>query len=116
MSFVEEFAPESYDHNISVSTKRYATKSSLNTDSLKKDNLIQILESLDESDSDDDNKVRYLKLDLANKELETIELKEKIANLEKMNSAINDINTVLETVFKNSEDYDDLYKKIDNYD
>jgi len=116
MSFVEEFAPESYDHNICVSTKRYATQSSLNTDSLKKENLIQIQESLDESDSDDDSKIRYLKLDLANKELEIIELKEKIANLEKMNSAIYDINTVLETVFKNSEDYDDLYKKIDNYD
>jgi hypothetical protein len=110
MSFEEEFAPESYDHTTNLSPKRYAVKSSVNTDLLKKENLKLIKDYLNDSDedSDEDEKIRYLKLDLANKELEIIELKEKVSRLEKMNNVINEINTVLETVFKNNEEYEKL--------
>lgn len=110
MSFEEDFAPESYDHTMNLSPKRYATKSSVNTDSLKKENLKLIQDFLNDSDSDsdEDEKIRYLKLDLANKEIEIIELKEKLSRLEKMSSLINETNTVLETVFKNTEEYEKL--------
>jgi len=110
MSFEEDFAPESYDHTMNLSPKRYATKSSVNTDSLKKENLKLIQDYLNDSDSDsdEDEKIRYLKLDLANKEIEIIELKEKVSRLEKMNRVINEMNTVLETVFKNTDEYEKL--------
>lgn len=113
VEIVEEFAPENFDHNISPK-KRYALRSTANISSLRKDNLKQIQNALNDTDneSDDENKVRYLKLDLANKELEILELKEKNDALEKVTKAMKEYNDVLEIVFKNVEEYDKLCKSL----
>jgi hypothetical protein len=96
------------------SKKRYALRSTVSTNSLVKENLKQIQESLNDSDDDskDENKVRYLKLDLANKELEILELKEKNDALEKVTKAMKEYNDVLEVVFKNVEEYEKLCKSL----
>ena len=114
VEIVEEFAPENFDHNISPK-KRYALRSTANISSLKKDNLRQIQNALNDSDDDDDkndDKNRYLKLDLANKELEILELKEKNDALEKVTNAMKEYNAVLEIVFKNVEEYEKLCKSL----
>ena len=115
VEIVEEFAPENFDFNMNPQKKRYALRSSTNTNSLIKENLQQIQNSLNDSDSDDENeKNRYLKLELANKELEILELKEKNDALEKVTNALKEYNAVLEVVFKNVDEYEKLCKSL-NY-
>ena len=85
MSFDEHFAPEilTDDDDVSaVETKRYVTRSSNHNKivkDLKIENLNQIKEKIKK---DEEEQVRYLSLDNASKDLEIIELKEKIVNLE----------------------------------
>ena len=115
IDIVEEFAPENFDHNSMEKKKRYVLRSSGDVTSLKKEALKQIQNSLSDSDSDDDenvNRNRYLKLDLANKELEILELKEKNDTLKKIENALKEYNTVLEIVFKNVEEYEKLCKSM----
>jgi len=118
IEIIEEFAPENFDHaSASTKTKRYALRSTANITSLKKDNLRQIQKSLtdyDSDDADDESKNRYLKLDLANKELEILELKEKNEALEKISNALKEYNSVLEIVFKNIEEYEKLCKSLNH--
>ena len=53
-------------------------------------------------------------MDLANKELEILELKEKNDRLEKISNTLKEYNAVLEVVFKNVEEYEKLCKSL-NY-
>lgn len=102
---VEEFAPESYfEESIMPMLKKNNTNSSNKiVINLKKENLKQIKEVLEDSDDDseEDSRIRYLKLDLANKELEILELKEKNEKLNLFFETLNNMEELLKTVDTN---------------
>ena len=108
---VEEFAPESHTNEFkkvsTLTNKRYATRSVSNSivENLKKENLLQIQEALADSDSDDESRIRYLKLDIANKELELIELKEKYEKAEKIINVLNEFNKAFDIIDNNLNYY-----------
>uniref|UniRef100_A0A6C0D6C1 Uncharacterized protein n=1 Tax=viral metagenome TaxID=1070528 RepID=A0A6C0D6C1_9ZZZZ len=131
MSNIEEhFAPNANDNsdNESISSvesvesvempvKRYATRSqnaSTVIKHLKEENLKIIKNKLKKDESE---QIRYLSLDNATKDIEIMELKEKIQKYENLLSPIQEYEKVLKNIDKNIETYKLLIEKlnINNY-
>jgi hypothetical protein len=114
--FHEEFAPEvmtDSDETLTRNakrTRRYATRSkNVDADALFVDNLRQIREMKPSSDIAE-SQFHYAKLDLANKELEIIELKKRVAELELIEQSIQNYNKSFTTIQKNLVNYVSLTK------
>jgi len=114
--FHEEFAPEvmtDSDETLmrnAKRTRRYATRSkTVDADALFADNLRQIREIKPSSDVAE-SQFHYAKLDLANKELEIIELKKRVAELELIEQSIKNYNKSFTTIQKNLVNYVSLTK------
>lgn len=91
-------------------TRRYATRSkNVDADALFVDNLRQIREMKPSSDVAE-SQFHYAKLDLANKELEIIELKKRVAELELIEQSIQNYNKSFTTIQKNLVNYVSLIK------
>jgi hypothetical protein len=114
--FHEEFAPEVVSDSDETPvrnlkrTRRYATRSkTVDADALFTDNLRQIREMKPPSDVAE-SQFHYAKLDLANKELEIIELKKRVAELELIEQSIQNYNKSVTTIQKNLVNYVSLTK------
>jgi len=114
--FHEEFAPEvmtDSDETLmrnAKRTRRYATRSkTVDADALFADNLRQIREIKPSSDVAE-SQFHYAKLDLANKELEIIELKKRVAELELIEQSIKNYNKSFTIIQKNLVNYESLTK------
>jgi hypothetical protein len=128
MSNVEEhFAPNANDNSdsetissvesVEMPVKRYATRSQNATTvikHLKEENLKIIKDKLKKDESE---QIRYLSLDNATKEIEIMELKEKIQKYENLLSPIQEYEKVLKNIDKNIQTYKSLIEKvsINNY-
>jgi hypothetical protein len=78
---------------------------------LKAQNLNQVKDMVKKAEAE---QVRYLSLDNASKDLEILELKEKIKNLEKIVNLMNKYEAVFSILEKNTNTYVSLYKKVNN--
>jgi hypothetical protein len=120
--FHEEFAPEVVSDSDETPvrnlkrTRRYATRSkAVDVDALFVENLKQIREMKPPSDVAE-SQFHYAKLDLANKELEIIELKKRVAELELIEQSIENYNKSVTTIQKNLVNYVSLTKCIGKTD
>lgn len=120
--FHEEFAPEVMSDSDETParslkrTRRYATRSkTVDADALFVENLKQIRELKPSSDVAE-SQFHYAKLDLANKELEIIELKKRVAELEIIEQSIENYNKSVTTIQKNLVNYVSLTKCVGKTD
>jgi len=113
--YEEHFAPDPDSEEFKKGSgpkRRFVTRSD-NTDvakHLKKENLQQIKDALEDESSDDDEetKNRYLKLELVNKELEIDDLKTKVSTLQVIVDEMNTFNDTINTINNNITIYDDM--------
>ena len=113
--YEEHFAPDPDTEEFKMDCgpkRRFVTRSD-NTEvakHLKKENLQQIKDTLENESSDDDEetKNRYLKLELVNKELEIDDLKSKLSTLQVIVDDMNTFDSVIETINNNITVYDDM--------
>ena len=113
--YEEHFAPDPDSEEFKKGSgpkRRFVTRSD-NTDvakHLKKENLQQIKDALEDESSDDDEetKNRYLKLELVNKELEIDDLKTKLSTLQVIVDEMNTFDDTINTINDNISVYDDM--------
>jgi hypothetical protein len=113
--YEEHFAPDPDTDEFKMGSgpkRRFVTRSDSTevAKHLKKENLQQIKDALENESSDDDEetKNRYLKLELVNKELEIDDLKTKVSTLQVIVDEMNTFNDTIETINNNITVYDDM--------
>jgi hypothetical protein len=111
MSVVEEyFAPNAHSdvEIVEEPAKRYATRSKNHekiVKELKIENLHQIKTKLK---AEEEEQIRYLSLDNATKDVEILELKEKIKHLEESLKPVTEYENAIESVCSNIKTYENL--------
>jgi len=124
--FVEEFFAPEFDNgsgsdsdndsiiSVIIPTKRYATRSNtIIANKLIEDNLNQIISKKNNFSNKLEERIHYLQLELANKDLELIELNNKVIQQDKIIVSIQEYETLLEIIAKNINVYIELINKLD---
>lgn len=117
--FEEHFAPDpdSEEYKKQCSPRKRFVKLSSNQDAgllLKIENIKQIKETLEHEASSDDESTsnRYLKLELANKELEINDLTTKLATFETIIDSMNRYDETMNVIKNNINIYDSMIKEV----
>ena len=117
-SYEEHFATS--DDEISseiIPVRRYVTRSIVNNvDKLKKENLEQIIEKKMTGDTKHEERIHYMQLDLANKELVIQEMISKIEHLEKVHAILYDFETAIKIARSNILCYNILRSTVSKAD
>lgn len=122
--FEEHFAPNAMDdsdnetissvESVEFPVKRYATRSQNATTvikHLKEENLKMVKDKLKKDESE---QIRYLSLDNTTKEIEIMELKEKIQKYETLLKPIQEYEKLLKNMNKNIQTYKSLIEKVNS--
>jgi len=116
-SYEEHFATSSDDESSIKPVRRYATRSkSTVVDQLKKENLEQVLEKKCSATNKHEERIHYLQLDLANKEIVIQEMIVKMEKLEKIYSVLNDYEIAIKIARSNIICYNNLLNSVSTVD
>jgi len=110
--FEEHFAPEDNDSLDCSNNKIYATRSK-NHEKIVKDLKIENLNQIKHKiKKEEEEQVRYLSLSVISKDVEILELKEKIAQLELIIKPIQEFEITLESTCSNIKTYENLLSQV----
>jgi hypothetical protein len=108
---------DSDENAIPLNTKIYATRSkTITKNQLIEENLNQIVENKKKEKFSNklEEKIHYLQLDLANKELELIDLNYKLEHQTKIVNLMNNFENAFRIIEENKEKYQEIIKNIEN--
>ena len=115
-SYTEEFYSSSDEESVSFGPLYAIINKRNSVEELKKENLTQILEKKNNATTKEEERIHYLQLELANKELVIYEMATKMEKLEKIVSLLNDYESAIKIVRSNISIYNDLISRVHSLD
>jgi len=111
-SYTEEFYSSSDEESVSFGPIYATINKNISVEELKKENLTHILEKKNNASTKEEERIHYLQLELANKELAIYEMATKMEKLEKIVSLLNDYESAIKIVRSNIISYNDLTSRV----